>query len=104
MDVPHEVVRLLLARMESHPEEFRVGRKPFSDRWEEHISDIQAFGNAVDTAALDAKLRGIRLGQIHERVMDELCNGPERRRFEEVEANYERHLVQQNKTKKGFKS
>jgi hypothetical protein len=25
--------------------------------------------------------------------MDELCNGPERRRFEEVEANYERKIM-----------
>lgn len=93
MSEPHDVVKLLLARMESHTEEFRVGRKPFNDRWEEHISDIQAFGNAVDTAALDAKLRDIRLGEVHERVMDELLNGPERRRFEEVEANYERKIM-----------
>jgi pyocin large subunit-like protein len=93
VDEPHDVVKLLLARMESHPEEFRVGRKPFNDRWMEHISDIEAFGNAVDTAALAEKIRDFRLGEIHERVMDELCNGPERRRFEEVEANYERKIM-----------
>lgn len=94
MDEPHDVVKLLLARMESHPEEFRVGGKPYSDRWDEHVSGIQAFGNAVDTAALDAKLRDIRLGEIHERVMDELLNGPDKRRREEEEDIYEKHLAQ----------
>lgn len=92
-DEPHEVVKLLLARMESHPEEFRVGGKPYSDRWDEHVSDIQAFGNAVDTAALNAKLRDIRLDEIHERVVEELCSGDERRRKEAEENDYERHLA-----------
>jgi len=93
-DEPHEVVTLLLKRMESHPEEFRVGGKPYSDRWDEHISDIQTFGNAVDTAALDAKLRDIRLAEIHERVMDELLNGDDRRRMAREEQEYERNLKQ----------
>jgi primosomal protein N'' len=79
--------------MESHPEEFRVGDDMYRDRWDEHISDIQAFGNAVDTAALDAKLRDIRLGEIHERVMDELCNGEERHRKKAEENEYERNLA-----------
>ena len=107
---PHDVVKLLLARMESHPEEFRVGDDMYRDRWDEHMSDIQAFGNAVDTAALNAKLRDIRLGEIHERVMDELCNGDERRRKEAEKHEYERKLVilaaqkaQQNQIKKGIK-
>lgn len=93
-DEPHDAVKLLLARMESHPEEFRVGGKPYSDRWDEHVSDIQAFGNAVDTAALNAKLRDIRLNEIHERVVEELCSGDERRRKEAEETEYERHLKQ----------
>lgn len=92
-DEVHEVVTLLLARMESHPEEFRVGKKPFNDRWDEHVSDIQAFGNEADTAALNAKLRDIRLGEIHERVMDELLNGEDRRRKDEEEREYERNMT-----------
>jgi primosomal protein N'' len=79
--------------MESHPEEFRVGDDMYRDRWDEHISDIQAFGNAVDTAALNAKVRDIRLGEIHERVMDELCNGEERHRKKAEENEYERNLA-----------
>ena len=93
VDEPHEVVKLLIKRMDSHPEEFRVGDDMYRDRWDEHISDIQAFGNAVDTAALDAKLRDIRLGEIHERVMDELCNGEERHRKKAEEQEYERNLA-----------
>ena len=93
VDEPHEVVKLLIKRMDSHPEEFRVGDDMYRDRWDEHISDIQAFGNAVDTAALDAKLRDIRLGEIHERVMDELCNGEERQRKKAEENEYERNLA-----------
>jgi cysteine sulfinate desulfinase/cysteine desulfurase-like protein len=93
VDEPHEVVKLLIKRMDSHPEEFRVGDDMYRDRWDEHISDIQAFGNAVDKAALDAKLRDIRLGEIHERVMDELCNGEERHRKKAEEQEYERNLA-----------
>jgi hypothetical protein len=92
MSEPHDVVKLLIKRMESHPEEFRVGGKPFCDRWDEHISDVQAFGNEADVNTLNAKLRDIRLGEIHERVMDELCNGEERRRKEREEHEYERNL------------
>jgi cysteine sulfinate desulfinase/cysteine desulfurase-like protein len=93
VDEPHEVVKLLIKRMDSHPEEFRVGDDMYRDRWDEHISDIQAFGNAVDKAALDAKLRDIRLGEIHERVMDELSNGEERHRKKAEEQEYERNLA-----------
>jgi len=93
MSEPHDVVKLLVARMKSHPEEFKVGGEPFCDRWDEHISDIQAFGNEADVNTLNAKLRDIRLDEIHERVMDELCNGDERRRKEMEEAKYERELM-----------
>ena len=94
VDEPHEVVKLLLARMESHPEEFRVTDAPFHDRWYDHINGIHAYGNEVDKAAIAAKLRDIRLDEIHERVMDEMLNGEDRRRKEAEEDEYERHLAQ----------
>lgn len=107
---PHDVVKLLLARMESHPEEFRVAEAPFHDRWYEHVNAINAYGNEADKAALNAKLRDIRMAETHERVMDELLNGPDKRRKEAEEHEYERKLVilatqkaQQNQTKKGAK-
>jgi hypothetical protein len=94
-DEPHAVVRLLLKRMESHPEEFRAADEPFHDRWYDHVNSIQAFGSEADKAAMAEGLREIRLAEVHERVMDELVNGPERRRKEEEEREYERQVMQQ---------
>jgi len=95
-DEPHEVVTLLLKRMESHPEEFRIGDGPFHDRWYDHVNGIQAYGNEADKAAIAAGLREIRLSEIHEKVMDELLNGDDRRRKVEEEAEYERILLKSN--------
>lgn len=93
-DEPHEVVTLLLARMESHPEEFRLKDPSYHDRWYNHMSAIDAYGNEADKTALAEKVRDIRMGEIHERVMDELLNGEDRRRKEEEEREYEQHLAQ----------
>lgn len=92
---PHDVVKLLVKRMESHPEEFSSDKERFSDRWERYISDIEAFGNEADKAALNAKLRDIWMVKIHEQVLDELLNGEERRRKQEEEREYERNLIMQ---------
>jgi hypothetical protein len=79
--------------MESHPEEFRVADAPFHDRWYDHINGIHAYGNEADKAAIAAKLRDIRLDEIHGRVMDEMLNGEDRRRKEVEDREYERHLA-----------
>lgn len=92
MDEPHEVVKLLVARMESHPEEFE---RSAGGRWYGTIGDITEWGNETDKAAMNAKLRDIRLQEAHEDMMDELLNGPERRRREAEEAEYERNLIMQ---------
>jgi hypothetical protein len=89
-DKPHPVVELLVARMESHPEEFRVADGP--ERWVTHIDMVQDYGSEADKAALNAKLRDIVMGEVHEDVMDELLNGEDRRRKEEEEQEYERNL------------
>ena len=84
---PHAVVRLLLARMSSHPEEFVIQTKPSSsDRWYGPMAAVRGFGNDAEQAAIVAKLRIIRLDMAHEDMMDELLNGPERRRAEMEEA------------------
>lgn len=105
-DEPHEVVKLLLARMESHPEEFRLGEQPFRDRWYDHVNSIQIFGNEADKAAIAEGLRKIRLAETHERVMDELLNGEDRRRKEEEDREFERHLahaaMQQQQQQKAY--
>lgn len=84
-DEPHAVVQLLLKRMESHPEEFKCADDVHSDRWEEYVTGIEVHGNEADKAAIRAGMRDIRLAEIHEQVMDELMNGPERRAKEAEE-------------------
>lgn len=72
----HSVVELMLARMESHPHEFKYG----AGRWREVLDRIQSSGSSAEVDALSKKLRVIRLDELHEEVLDELCNGDERRR------------------------
>jgi hypothetical protein len=92
-DEPHDAVKLLIARMESHPEEFRFKEGAYHDRWYNHISAINSYGNDADKAAIAAKTRDIRMAEVHEQIMEELCNGPENRRKEEEEVEYGRNLA-----------
>ena len=91
-DEPHDAVKLLLARMDSHPEEFRLKDPSYHDRWYNHMSAINSYGNEADIAALNAKVRDIRMAEIHEQIMDEMLNGEDRRRKEAEENDYERNL------------
>jgi hypothetical protein len=79
----HPTVELLLRRMETHPEEFRedVGGMftTTANRWTRTLSHIQESGLEEDWLPLKKKLRDIRMEAVHEYVMDELCNGEERR-------------------------
>lgn len=86
----HEVVKLLLARMKSHPEEFRRDHRN-AGRWHDIMDVVRDYGTKEEDDAIDAGLRPIRLQEAHEAMMDELCNGEERRRIEEQE--YERDLM-----------
>jgi len=90
VDEPHAVVKLLIARMESHPEEFK---RSLDGRWYDIVGEINAWGNETDKAAIAAGLRDIRLGEAHEDALDELCNGPDRRRRQEEEAMYEKQIL-----------
>lgn len=72
----HPVVQLLLARMKSHPEEFQAGM----NRWDWILHKVQDNGTEAELEALNEALRPIRLDEAHEQMMDELCNGDERRR------------------------
>lgn len=75
----HDVVKLLLKRMESHPEEFGTGP---TNRWGWMLNDVLSNCSEEEAAAIKEGLRPIRLQEIHETVMDELLNGDERRRAE----------------------
>lgn len=87
----HDVVKLLLARMESHPEEFERG----TSRWAWMVEGVMTNCSEEERAALHAGLRPIRLKQLHEDVMDELLNGEERRRREIEEIEYEKRTIAQ---------
>jgi hypothetical protein len=89
-DEVHPVVELLIARTESHPEEFRddylmseVRPTVGSGRWFRVIHAIRDHGLKQDAEALNVALSKIRMQQIYEWMMDELINGEDRRREEE---------------------
>ena len=86
----HPVVELLAARMESNPEEFEDG---LSHRWGVWMSRLAPFV----TEAERVLLRGPVMQDIHEEVLDELMNGPERRAEEQRKRDEEvqRHIAQQ---------
>lgn len=92
----HPVTELLLARMKSHPDEFKddyllTDLQPVngSGRWESALRAIQMNGTRWDAKALKEGLSAIRMDQVHEWALDELLNGEERRRKRaEDEANY----------------
>lgn len=93
----HDVVKLILARMDSHPEEFGGSGDDFItddvDRWWKPLVAIRDFGSEEEKALINAKLRVIRLQKAHETAMDELLNGDDRRRKAEEEREYERNLL-----------
>ena len=89
-DEVHPVVELLIARMESHPEEFKddymmseVRPTAGSGRWLLATQAIQDHGSKRDVEALNVALSKIYMQYIHEWTMDELLNGDDRRREEE---------------------
>jgi hypothetical protein len=86
MSEPHDVVKLLAARMESHPEEFAPDGE---GRWAQWLDELIPFV----TEAERVLLRGPMMQTFHEQVLDELMNGPERRRKEREEQEYERNLA-----------
>lgn len=86
MSEPHEVVKLLVARMESNPEEFNDA----DGRWAQWLDELMPFVTEEERVML----RKPMMQSIHEEVMDELCNGEERRRKHKEDTEYERNLAQ----------
>jgi hypothetical protein len=82
----HPVVELLAARMESNPEEFAPDGE---GRWARWLDELIPFV----TEAERVLLRGPMMQTYHEEVLDELLNGPDKRRKEEEDHEYERHLA-----------
>lgn len=95
-DKLHPLTELMLARMKSHPEEFRLTRTEdvFQVyRWDDIVTRIQNYGSEADKQAIADGLNPIRMDEAHEWAMDELLNGEERRRkLREEEDAYERRM------------
>lgn len=72
----HPVTKLLLARMESHPEEFADLYNP---RWSAILGEFENEAMEEDHKVFRTALSRIRMDKLHEKVMDELLNGEERR-------------------------
>ena len=103
-DELHDVVKLLLARMETHPEEFGsdlVANGSLEARWWSVIREVREYGTKTERLAIESAMRKIRLQRAHETMMDELCNGEERRRKQREEDEYERTMMAQQQSNMG---
>jgi hypothetical protein len=67
----HPAVQLMLARMDTHPEEFR----PRGYRWEALVDTMLSASSPEETLALTAKLNRFRMDALHEQLMAELLYG-----------------------------
>jgi hypothetical protein len=96
-DEPHEVVKLLAARMKSHPREFEfhASRNPaVTGRWETWIAQLGWHLNEAEKALIYGKARELIFQRVHEEVLDELFNGEDRRKAEEKRKGYEAERIQ----------
>lgn len=80
----HPVIRLLVARMESHPEEFDLHERldaPVygTHRWEDIINRVNRWATEEEINLLSRPF----MDAAHRDALDELMNGPERRAEEE---------------------
>jgi hypothetical protein len=90
----HPVVRLLAARMESHPEEFcaltATADITLMGRWDSTLKEIRKWASPEELRLLSR----VPLDALHREVLDELLNGPERRAEEERAHEAERQRWQ----------
>ena len=63
----HPGVQLLLARMDSHPEEFKS-----DTRWARHYQVYKQHWNGHEKKLFSGKLRAIRMQEMHEKLIKEL--------------------------------
>ena len=69
-DNVHDGVKLLLARMDSHPEEF------LNDiRWAKHYQQYKSLWNDTEKGLFNAKIREIRMKAMHSALLEELLRG-----------------------------
>lgn len=66
-----KVIKLLMARMDSHPEEF-VGT---NKRWQGLVHSYREHFTPVEMRAYNTKLSDLHMDAFHKEVMDRLING-----------------------------
>jgi hypothetical protein len=69
-DELHPLIELMLARMESNPEEFETD----FGRWEHVLTSIAEHADPASAARVLTVLHGIRLDAAHRAMMEELTN------------------------------
>lgn len=78
----HPVVQMLIARMDSHPEEFEG---TYAGRWSLFIEELRAVATGDNLAVFEEHYAKVCLDKLHDRVLDELLNGDTRRAQMEAE-------------------
>ena len=66
----HPAIELMLARMDSNPEEFEDKEE---GRWAEIIVELGEVAEKVEWNLLVTKLSSIHMDSIHKKIMQELC-------------------------------
>jgi len=74
----HPATELILARMESNPEEFEVG---LNGRWGSILTRLSDSLPEEEWDIVKDRLKVLRLDNIHKQIMQELC-APEQMKFE----------------------
>jgi len=68
----HPVVKLMIARMTSNPDEFSGNT---TNRWGRYIDTIEKYGSDEDREAIKAAMYTIRMDKAHSEALGELYNG-----------------------------
>lgn len=95
----HAVVKLLVARMQSNPEEFKfnpTGSLAITGRWERWIAQLGWHFNEAEKELIYGKAKELIFNRVHEEVMEELINGSDRRpQVDVAAAQYAQRISQQ---------
>lgn len=66
----HPATELILARVESNPEEFKEN---IGGRWNSILIDLHASCSEEEWELVNAKVKAVRLDAVHQAIMQELC-------------------------------
>lgn len=76
----HPAIELLLARLESNPEEF-IDTHPLEYRWGQILELVKQSADEEELKVLTTKLKSVKMDLLHKAIMQELC-APEQQELE----------------------